>query len=137
MQRYVGWTDGDAKRVAAMWPLVSPQAKSLIDDFYAEIQRHPNAARVITGGPEQIERLSQTLREWLAQLFAGKYDIEYISRRWRSRLSARGDRARAAIYELGDFPPADGHQASSLLLLARLVRRIGGVVDVDQQAARS
>lgn len=83
MQRYVGWTDGDAERVAALWPLVAPQAKSLIDDFYAEIQRHPDAARVITGGPEQIERLSRTLREWLAQLFAGQYDIEYISRRWR------------------------------------------------------
>jgi hypothetical protein len=62
MQRYVGWTDSDAKRVAALWPLVAPHAKSLIDDFYAEIQRHPDASRVITGGAAQIERLSQTLR---------------------------------------------------------------------------
>lgn len=83
MQRYVGWTDSDAKRVASLWPFVAPDAKSLIDDFYAEIQRQPDAARVITGGPAQIERLSQTLREWLAQLFSGKYDVDYISRRWR------------------------------------------------------
>jgi two-component system sensor kinase FixL len=83
MQRYVGWTDSDAARVAALWPLVAPYAKSLIDDFYAEIQRHPDASRVITGGRAQIERLSQTLREWLAQLFSGEYDVDYISRRWR------------------------------------------------------
>ncbi len=83
MQRYVGWTDSDAARVAALWPLVAPYAKSLIEDFYAEIQLHPDASRVITGGQAQIERLSQTLREWLAQLFSGKYDVDYIARRWR------------------------------------------------------
>lgn len=83
MQRYVGWTDSDAARVAALWPLVAPHAKSLIDDFYDEIRRHPEASHVITGGQAQIERLSQTLREWLAQLFSGNYDVDYISRRWR------------------------------------------------------
>jgi len=83
MQRYVGWTDSDAARVAALWPLVAPHAKSLIEDFYAEIQHHPDASRVITGGQAQIERLSQTLREWLAQLFSGEYDVDYIARRWR------------------------------------------------------
>jgi hypothetical protein len=83
MQGYVGWTDDDARRVAGLWPLVEPHAHDLIDDFYAEIQRHPEALRVITGGQEQIERLSQTLRQWLAQLLAGQYDEEYMVRRWK------------------------------------------------------
>lgn len=83
MQRYVGWTDDDARRVAALWPLVAPHAHDLIDDFYAAIQRHPEASRVITGGPDQIERLSETLRQWLAQLLAGQYDEEYMARRWK------------------------------------------------------
>ena len=83
MQRYVDWSDKEASRVASLWPLVAPHAAKLIEDFYAEIQRHPEASKVITGGPVQIARLSQTLREWLAQLFSGIYDIDYISRRWR------------------------------------------------------
>jgi PAS domain S-box-containing protein len=83
MQRYVGWSDDDASRVASLWPLVAPHAAKLIEDFYAEIQRHPEASRVITGGTAQIARLSRTLREWLTQLFSGAYDIDYISRRWR------------------------------------------------------
>ena len=83
MQEYVGWTDDDARRVASLWPLVAPHARDLIDDFYTEIQRHPEALRVITGGQEQIERLSQTLRQWLAQLLAGHYDEDYMARRWK------------------------------------------------------
>ena len=83
MQRYVGWTDDDARRVAGLWPIVAPHAHDLIDDFYAEIRRHPEALRVITGGQDQIERLSETLRQWLAQLLAGKYDEEYMARRWK------------------------------------------------------
>jgi len=83
MQKYVGWTDDDACRVARLGPLVAPHARDLIDDFYAEIQRNPEAAQVITGGAEQIERLSRTLREWLAQLLGGQYDEAYLARRWK------------------------------------------------------
>ena len=63
--------------------LVEPYFTQLIDDFYAEIERHPEARRVITGGAAQIERLKGTLRGWLIELFAGKYDAEYVARRWR------------------------------------------------------
>lgn len=83
MQKYVGWTDDDARRVATLGPLVAPHAQALIEDFYAEIQRHPEAAQVITGGAEQIERLSRTLREWLAELLGGSYDEAYMGRRWK------------------------------------------------------
>jgi signal transduction histidine kinase len=55
----------------------------LIDDFYEEISRHPEAHRVITGGAEQIERLKSTLRNWLLELFSGQYDQQYVTRRWR------------------------------------------------------
>jgi two-component system sensor kinase FixL len=83
MQKYVGWTDDDARRVTRLAPVVAPHAPALIDDFYAEIKRTPEAARVITGGQAQIERLSLTLREWLAQLLGGQYDEAYMARRWK------------------------------------------------------
>ncbi|MCG8448070.1 MAG: sigma 54-interacting transcriptional regulator, partial [Pirellulales bacterium] len=48
-----------------------------------EIQRHPRAAQVITGGQEQISRLKTTLRIWLQQLFTGPYDHDYVMLRLR------------------------------------------------------
>jgi signal transduction histidine kinase len=83
LQQYVGWTDEDAARVRSVAPLVQLHLAALIDDFYAEIERHPNARKVITGGTQQIERLKGTLMGWLGGLFAGKYDRDYVARRWR------------------------------------------------------
>jgi len=83
MQRYVGWTDDDARLVASLGPLVAPHADALVKDFYREIERTPDAAKVITGGSEQIKRLSATLREWIAQLVGGAYDEAYMARRWK------------------------------------------------------
>jgi signal transduction histidine kinase len=83
LQRYVGWTEEDAQRVQALAPLLEPYLTELIEDFYAEIDRHPDARKVITGGQEQIQRLKGTLRGWLAELLIGPYDASYVARRWR------------------------------------------------------
>ena len=56
---------------------------ALIDDFYAEIERHPDARKVITGGQAQIDRLKGTLVQWIRDLLAGRYDADYVARRWR------------------------------------------------------
>lgn len=83
LQQYVGWTDEDAARVQAAGDVVRPHLVTLVDDFYAEIDRHPAARKVITGGEEQINRLKGTLITWLEELLAGQYDSTYVLRRWR------------------------------------------------------
>jgi nitrogen fixation/metabolism regulation signal transduction histidine kinase len=83
LQVYVGWTEADVERVRRAAPIAAPCFDGLVDDFYAEIDRHPDARRVITGGAAQIRRLKQSLRAWLDDLFAGPYDMEYVSRRWQ------------------------------------------------------
>lgn len=83
LQSYVGWCEDDVARVAAVAPLVDPTLPALIDDFYDEIKRHPRALQVITGGTPQIERLKGTLIQWVRELFAGRYDADYVARRWR------------------------------------------------------
>jgi len=83
LQRYVNWTEQDAARVHAVSALVSPYFGSLVDDFYAEIENHPEARKVITGGEQQIARLKTTLVRWLGELFSGRYDRDYVERRWR------------------------------------------------------
>jgi signal transduction histidine kinase len=83
LQVWVGWTEESARRVAATAELLAPHLTALIDDFYDEIGRHPNASKVITGGPEQINRLKGTLIQWLRELLAGSYDQKYVARRWQ------------------------------------------------------
>lgn len=83
LQAYVGWTEADAERVHSVGALVEPALAGIIDDFYDEIERHPNARKVITGGAEQIRRLKGTLVAWVRELFSGQYDEEYVARRWR------------------------------------------------------
>lgn len=81
LQDYVGWTSEDAARICALAPLVEPSFVALIEDFYQEIDRHPDARKVITGGPEQVARLKGTLIVWLKELVAGNYDEDYVRRR--------------------------------------------------------
>jgi signal transduction histidine kinase len=83
LQTYVGWTEAAAARVAATAGLLRPHLPALIDDFYDTIERHPDARKVITGGAAQIQRLKGTLLNWLAELLCGRYDRDYVARRWR------------------------------------------------------
>src|SRR5262245_57738889 len=83
LQQYVGWSAEDARRVFSVAALLEPHLQPLIDDFYAEIERHPDALKVITGGPQQIQRLTGTLLRCLLDLLQGPYDAEYVVRRHR------------------------------------------------------
>jgi signal transduction histidine kinase len=83
LQTYVGWTDADARNVQSVAGLLDPYLPGLVDDFYDEIQRHPGAVRVITGGQAQINRLKGTLIVWLRELLAGPYGRDYVARRWK------------------------------------------------------
>jgi len=83
LQEYVGWSNADAEHVRSVATILRPFIAPLVDDFYEEIERHPAARKVITGGPAQIERLKGTLRQWLEELVSGQYDEAYVIRRWR------------------------------------------------------
>lgn len=83
LQNYAGWTDDAARLVAAVSELLAPHLPALVDDFYNEIDRHPFARKVITGGPQQVERLKASLHVWLRELLSGLSHSEYVNRRWR------------------------------------------------------
>ncbi|MCY2962583.1 MAG: protoglobin domain-containing protein, partial [Planctomycetota bacterium] len=83
LQRYVGWTAEDAERLRASGPALLSTFPALVEDFYDTIGRHAETSRVLSGGPEQQERLKRSLRGWLAELVAGIYDADYVERRWK------------------------------------------------------
>lgn len=84
LQAWVGWTEASARRVAATAELLTPHLPPIVKEVHDEIIRHPNAARIITGGQAQINYLIETLIQWLRELLGGCYDREYVARRWRT-----------------------------------------------------
>ncbi|WP_169979378.1 protoglobin domain-containing protein [Tautonia rosea] len=84
VKRYLDWDEqNDFERLVGLQPIITPHFPALIADFYAEIQRHPGASSVITGGEEQVARLKATLHQWLDDLFRTPPDDEYAQRCWR------------------------------------------------------
>ncbi len=150
LQSYVGWTDNDVERVCRVAPLLESYLPALIDDFYAEIQRHPEVRSVITGGDEQIGRLKGSLLGWVKDLLSGQYDEDYISRRWRVGrrhveigldqifTNAALSRLRAGLLRaLGDEWPGDasGLQEASLSLTKLLDLDLAIIEDAYQAEA--
>lgn len=82
LRSYVSLDDDAIRSAVAAWPIIQPSVSSLIDDFYEEILRHEEARQVFKG-PEQVHRLKATLRDWIAELFAGTYDETFVARRWQ------------------------------------------------------
>lgn len=83
LRRYVEFNPDDEDRVRLLAPLIDQHSHELVADFYAEISRHPETAKAITGGAEQIARLKQTLTVWLREMLLGPFDDDYALRRWR------------------------------------------------------
>jgi len=83
LQRYVDWTDVDARAIQSIAGRLEGAFHAIVVDFYEEIDRHHEARKVLSGGEAQVERLKGTLHGWLSDLCSGIYDADYVQRRWR------------------------------------------------------
>ena len=83
LKRYVGFDEAASTALRDVHPLVQPSFVSIVDDFYAAIEAHPEARAAIKGGAPQIERLTQTLIRWLDTLLLGPHDEAYHQLRSR------------------------------------------------------
>ncbi len=83
LRRYLDWSTQDDEAITPLRTILIPFTEVFIEDFYAEIVRHPRIAKVITGGDLQIARLKVSLSKWLNELLAGDYDNAYVQRRWQ------------------------------------------------------
>ena len=83
LKQYVGFTEASSSALRELYTLAQPSFVSIVDDFYAAIESHPGARAAITGGPAQIERLKQTLIQWLDSMLLGPHDETYYQVRAR------------------------------------------------------
>jgi PAS domain S-box-containing protein len=138
LQDYVGWTEADAARIKSVAELVRQKAHLLVNDFYEEIERHPDASRVITGGASQIVRLKASLTAWLSGSLDGRGDADYVARRWTIGLrhaeiglnpaytSAAMSRLRNGVIEIVSQVPNQSPQG-----LLQLVQSFNKLLDLD------
>jgi hypothetical protein len=75
LKQYVGFTEASSAALHEVYPLAQPSFVPIVDDFYAAIEAHPGARAAITGGAAQVERLKQTLIQWLDSLLLGPRPI--------------------------------------------------------------
>lgn len=73
---YIDFRAEDARLIRELGPPLAPHLEQVVDQFYKAILRHPGARKVLTG-PDQVNRLRQTLKHWLGTLFCGVYDDAY------------------------------------------------------------
>lgn len=83
LKEYVGFDETSSRRLRALLPVARPHFPALVDDFYDAIRRHEHARAAIRGGDAQVERLKQTLADWLELLLAGPHDDVYFEKRAR------------------------------------------------------
>ena len=138
LQKYVGWADDDAARIASVADVVGQHIDVLIKDFYQEIKRHPEAARVITGGDAQISRLMNSLKTWLRESMQGRSDVAYVTRRWNiglrhAEIGLNPAYTAAAMSRLrnGIVSILAANISSTAVELAPLVQSFNKLLDLD------
>ncbi len=56
---------------------------AVVERFYDVVLADPRARSVLSGGDAQVERLRETLTDWLGGLFGGVYDSAYLESRFQ------------------------------------------------------
>jgi signal transduction histidine kinase len=83
LQRYVGFTVDDERRLRVLHPLLSPHFQDVVDRFYERVLEHDDARAALQRGERQVGHLKITLTQWLHELFDGPWDDAYVRRRER------------------------------------------------------
>lgn len=80
MKRYIGFTQTDADALAELAEPMAPHIPSIVNKFYEVVLRDPLATAIFTAEPGRSERLHDTLCDWIAGLFVGRYDESHYRR---------------------------------------------------------
>lgn len=83
LKAYVGFTEDSSAALRRLHSLTQASFASIVDDFYAAIDAHPQARATITGGAAQVDRLKVTLMSWIERMLLGPHDEAYYQIRAR------------------------------------------------------
>ncbi|MBK9030695.1 MAG: hypothetical protein IPL61_05045 [Myxococcales bacterium] len=83
---YVGFTDADSDRLAALPPVLAQHYHGICDRFYDAVAASPTASAIL-GDPARAARLRVTLIDWMDSGLRGPHDEAYYQK--RSRIGQR------------------------------------------------
>ncbi|CAJ1001415.1 MULTISPECIES: globin-coupled sensor protein [Brevibacillus] len=75
-------TEEDLAVVKALQPLIAQHIDNIVDSFYDKLEQEPKLMSIIEN-KSSIERLKQTLRRHIQEMFNGRIDAAYIEQRRR------------------------------------------------------
>lgn len=82
LKLYVGFDEDAQLALSSCLPIVEPHFEAVVASFYEALNQNPRVSAVFDG-PEQVERLHQTLLNWLKEGFTGPWHHEFYERRRR------------------------------------------------------
>ncbi|MFN3683052.1 MAG: protoglobin domain-containing protein [Fimbriimonadaceae bacterium] len=74
--------DVDRRALSVLRAVLEPFLPKVVDEFYAHIQRFPEAVAVIAGAGSSIDRLKKTNPRYFDQIFRARFDREYFESRF-------------------------------------------------------
>lgn len=80
LKSYIGFTEEDSARLAALKPHAEPHVARIVESFYDTIKAHEQA-RAVLKDDAQVERLKGTLSRWLRTMLEGPHDYAYYEQR--------------------------------------------------------
>ncbi len=83
LKHYTGFDAASADALQALHASARQSFSAIVADFYDAIARDEVAAKVITGGEAQVDRLKRTLLRWLDSTLLGPHDAAYFETRAR------------------------------------------------------
>ncbi len=82
LRAYVGFDEAAEERLVGIGPLLRGRFPRIVNEFYQAILADPQAKSVLQDDA-QVERLRQSLMQWLETLVTGPYDEHYFESRAR------------------------------------------------------
>ncbi len=79
MMAYQGFDETDRTNLTGLRGRIGPLLPRVADRFYESIRNYPEAARMFTGGADQIAKHRIRVLDWLEALFSGQYTANHFA----------------------------------------------------------
>ncbi|MEH6943866.1 globin-coupled sensor protein [Bacillus sp. JJ722] len=76
----IGLTVEDLKMIHSLQPFVNKEIHTIVDDFYKNLENEPSLIEIINNS-SSIDRLKNTLRQHITEMFDGVVNQSYINKR--------------------------------------------------------
>lgn len=82
-KEFLGFDEGDERRLADLEPMLRDNREEIADDFYENVLHYEQTRAIVDRSPKDVDALKKTQQAYLVSLAAGEYDREFFENRAR------------------------------------------------------